>query len=129
MVPFDPTFSVLIVDPSEAAAPVLKKMLGEIGIAQVESVGTAVDALAHLKANRISLLMTDWVMEPMAGYDLLRAVRADATIAATPIMVVTADASPSQLFEALDEGVDAYALAPFSTRVLAAKLAELQEKS
>lgn len=128
MVAFDPSFSVLIVDPSEVAAPVLKRMLGELGIIKVESVENGVDAITHLKANRTSLLMTDWVMEPMTGCEMLRAVRADAAIAATPIMVVTAEPAPAQLFEALDEGVDAYALAPFSTRVLAAKLASIQEK-
>jgi len=127
MVLVDVSFSVLIVDPSEAAAPVLKRMLGEIGVVQVESVTNAVDALSRMKAAPTRLLMTDWVMEPMGGDELLRSMRADPELASTPVMVVTAHPEPAQFFDALDAGVAAYAVAPFSTRILAAKLASIQD--
>ena len=127
MLPVDVSFSVLIVDPSEAAAPVLKRMLGEIGIEQVESVTNAVDALARMKAAPTRLLMTDWVMEPMGGDELLRSMRADPELSSMPVMVVTTRTEPVQFLDALDAGVDAYAVAPFSTRVLAAKLASIPD--
>ncbi len=123
----DEHFSVLIVDPGEAASPVLRRMLGEIGINRVESVTNAMDALPLLREGAIRLLMMDWVMEPMGGEELLRSVRSTSETASTSVMVVTAKAEPAQFFEAMDAGVDAYAVAPFSTRILAAKLAAIPD--
>ena len=127
MLHVEPSYSVLIVDPKEAALPVLKRMLGEIGIVQVESVPNAVDALAKMRETRTSLLMTDWAMEPMGGAELLRAMRADPQLAETPMMVVTTEPAPAQFFDAIDAGVNAYAIAPFTIQTLEAKLAVLQE--
>ena len=49
-------------------------------------------------------------------------MRADAALAATPVMIVTADPNPAHFIAAKEAGANAYALAPFSTDVLAAKL-------
>jgi two-component system chemotaxis response regulator CheY len=126
MMRMDPSFSVLIIDPKEVATPVLKRMLGELGIVQIESVTNGVDALAKLQEARPTLVMTDWAMEPMRGDELLRAMRADPMLADTPVMVVTAEPTPTQFFEAMDAGVKAYAVAPFPIHVLAAKIEAMQ---
>jgi len=123
----DKFLSVLIVDPSEAATPVLKRMLGELGIGMVDSVTNGVDALTRLREGEISLLMTDWQMEPMGGNELLRSMQIDPKLSSTAVMVVTAAPDPAQFFDAIDCGVDAYAVAPFSTRILAAKLAAISD--
>jgi two-component system, chemotaxis family, chemotaxis protein CheY len=125
MTRMDPSFSVLIIDPNEVATPVLKRMLGELGIVQIDSVTNGVDALAKLQESRPTLVMTEWDMQPMRGDELLRAMRADPMLAETPVMVVTAEATPAQFFEAMDAGVKAYAVAPFPIHVLAAKLEAL----
>jgi CheY-like chemotaxis protein len=122
MLRVDPTFSVLILDPKEAATPVLKRMLGEIGIVQMEGMTNPVDALARLRELKPDVFITDWNMEPMAGDELLRTVRSDPLLSEIPVMVVTTDPEPKQFFEAIDAGVNAYAIAPFSTQVLASKL-------
>jgi len=122
MLRLDPTFSVLILDPKEKATPVLKRMLGEIGIVQIESVSNPVDGLARLREVKPDLLLTDWHMEPMGGGEFLRTMRSDPTLAEMPVLVVTADPEPKLFFEAMDAGVNVYAIAPFSTQILASKL-------
>jgi two-component system chemotaxis response regulator CheY len=126
MVRLDPTFSVLILDPKETATPVLKRMLGEIGIVQIESVSNPVDGLARLREVKPDILLTEWQMEPMSGDELLRTVRSDPTLAELSVLVVTTDPEPKLFFEAMDAGVNAYAIAPFSTQVLASKLEALK---
>jgi len=126
MVRLDPTFSVLILDPKDTATPVLKRMLGEIGIVQIESVSNPVDGLARLREVKPDILLTEWQMEPMSGDELLRTVRSDPTLAELPVLVVTTDPEPKLFFEAMDAGVNAYAIAPFSTQVLASKLEALK---
>ncbi len=122
MLKVDPTFSVLILDPKETATPVLKRMLGEIGIVQMEGLTNPVDALDKLRQAKPDVFITDWNMEPMGGNELLRTVRGDPMLADMPVMVVTADPEPQQFFDAMDAGVNAYAIAPFSTQLLASKL-------
>ena len=122
MLKVDPTFSVLILDPKETATPVLKRMLGEIGIVQMEGLTNPVDALDKLRQAKPDVFITDWNMEPMGGNELLRTVRGDPMLANMPVMVVTADPEPQQFFDAMDAGVNAYAIAPFSTQLLASKL-------
>ena len=122
MLRMDPTFSVLILDPKEAATPVLKRMLGEIGIVQMEGMTNPVEALARLRESKPDVFITEWNMEPMGGNELLRTVRSDPLLSEMPVMVVTTDPEPKQFFEAIDAGVNAYAIAPFSTQVLASKL-------
>ena len=97
-------------------------MLGEIGIVQIESVSNPVDGLARLREVKPDLLLTDWHMEPMGGGEFLRTMRSDPTLAEMPVLVVTADPEPKLFFEAMDAGVNAYAIAPFSTQILASKL-------
>jgi len=126
MVRLDPTFSVLILDQKETATPVLKRMLGEIGIVQIESVSNPVDGLARLREVKPDILLTEWQMEPMSGDELLRTVRSDPTLAELSVLVVTTDPEPKLFFEAMDAGVNAYAIAPFSTQVLASKLEALK---
>jgi len=62
----------------------------------------------------------------MSGDELLRTVRSDPTLAELSVLVVTTDPEPKLFFEAMDAGVNAYAIAPFSTQVLASKLEALK---
>ena len=121
----DLSLPVLVIDPTERISPVLKRMLAEIGVRTVETVPNAVEALTALRSKPVGLVMTDWAMEPMGGDEFVRTVRADPNLEEIPVVVVTVEANPRQLMEAWQAGVDGYALAPFSTRVLAAKLDEI----
>ena len=113
---------VLIIDPHDVITKAMSGMLAEIGWTKLETVSNAVDALEQLRKNAYALVLTDWVMEPMDGLEFLRLLRADAALAATPVMIVTADPNPAHFIAAKEAGANAYALAPFSTDVLAAKL-------
>ena len=62
-----------------------------------------------------------WVADELRDR-FVRLLRADAALAATPVMIVTADPNPAHFIAAKEAGANAYALAPFSTDVLAAKL-------
>ena len=64
--------------------------------------------------------ISDWNMAPMTGYDFLREVRADPTLARTPFIMVTADSKIENLVAA-NKASDS-SLKPFDANTLKAKI-------
>src|SRR5215475_8701030 len=75
-------------------------------------------ALAKMHAKRYGLVISDWNMEPMTGFDLLREVRADPELGATPFIMVTAESKTENVVAARKAGVNNYIQAVLSTRLL-----------
>jgi two-component system chemotaxis response regulator CheY len=58
----------------------------------------------------------------MAGIDLLRAVRAEDSLAALPVLMVTSEARRDQIMMAAEAGVNGYIVKPFTRETLADKI-------
>ena len=50
-------------------------------------------ALGMMREKNYGLVISDWNMEPMTGYELLREVRADDRLSRTPFIMVTAESA------------------------------------
>ncbi len=61
-------------------------------------------------------------MEPMTGYELLREVRADPELAATPFIMVTAESKTENVIAAKKAGVNNYIVKPFNAQTLQHKI-------
>lgn len=122
----DTNQTVLIIDPSGVITRVLTVMLTELGWGPVETVPTPVEALTQLREKRFGLVLTDWATEPMDAGEFMKSLRADAALAAIPVMIVTGNPDPSQYILANDAGADAYALVPFDIETLALKLDQIR---
>jgi two-component system chemotaxis response regulator CheY len=61
-------------------------------------------------------------MEPMTGYDLLKQVRADDKLKATPFIMVTAESKTDNVIAAKKAGVDNYIVKPFNAATLQQKI-------
>lgn len=76
---------------------------------------------AHLHdRDGFDLIVSDLLMPGMDGIELARTVRAD-PLCTTPILLITASASPQDLVDAQQAGITAYLAKPF-------KLADLREE-
>ncbi len=83
---------VLVVDDSPVNRAVLKAMLAKCGVGEVATAENGREALDALAAGpAFGLVLTDLWMPGMDGRELLRAIRADATLAGLPVYLVTAD--------------------------------------
>ncbi len=60
------------------------------------------------------LILCDYMMPGMDGFELLQAVQADAAWRDIPFLFVSASAEPERLEEALTRGARAYVTKPFS---------------
>ena len=79
-----------------------------------------VEALAMIEAEKPRLVLLDAMMPGMSGVDVCEAVRANAALRDTRILMLTAKGRDSDMARGLGAGADAYVTKPFSTRELAA---------
>jgi two-component system alkaline phosphatase synthesis response regulator PhoP len=71
-----------------------------------------------------SLVLLDVRMPGRTGLEILSAIRSDASLARTKVIMLTASALASDMTAALASGADAYLTKPFSPRDLLARLDE-----
>jgi two-component system, chemotaxis family, chemotaxis protein CheY len=115
----------LIVDDSRAMRMILEKSLREVGF-EVDGVGHGQSAIDFLdQGEPVDLMLVDWNMPVMNGYDLVRAVRANPLLSDLRIMMVTTETSMTNVEMALSAGANEYLMKPFTAEVLQEKLALL----
>ena len=112
----------LIIDDSRAIRGIIRKMLSEIGFEVLEA-GHGLEALQRLKdAGQVDVMLIDWNMPEMNGYDFLRAVRANTEYDHVPAMMVTSETEMAQVAKALEAGANEYVMKPFSKEMILEKL-------
>ena len=82
-------------------------------------------ALAAIRAERPALVLLDAMMPGMSGFDVCEAVRADAELRGTRIMLLTAKGRETDVARGVGAGADAYVTKPFSTRDLVARIKDM----
>lgn len=75
-------------------------------------------ALEVIRRERPRLVLLDATMPGMSGFDVCEAVRADAEVAQTRIVMLTAKGRETDMARGVGAGADAYVTKPFSTREL-----------
>ena len=115
----------LVIDDSRAVRIIIGNILREIGM-EVFEAGNGLEALEQLKCRpEIELMLVDWNMPEMNGYELLRAVRAQRAYDRVRILMVTSEAQNEQVVKALNAGANEYLMKPFNKDILVAKLSLL----
>jgi PAS domain S-box-containing protein len=89
---------------------------------RVEAVADGVAALAAARREQPDLVLTDVMMPGLDGFGLLRELRADPSLASTPVLMLSARAGEEASVEGLEAGADDYLVKPFSSRELLARV-------
>ncbi|MGI4977584.1 MAG: chemotaxis response regulator CheY [Janthinobacterium lividum] len=113
---------VLIVDDYKTMLRIIRNLLKQIDLEDVEEASEGAEALAKLRAGNFGLVISDWNMAPMTGFELLQQVRADARLRATPFIMVTAESKTENVIAAKQAGVSNYIVKPFSAETLREKI-------
>ncbi|WP_072396801.1 response regulator [Hyphomicrobium sp. CS1GBMeth3] len=108
---------LLIVEDRQVMLKILRRLLLELGYTRVDEASNGLQALERLGRKRYDLILSDWNMDGMSGFDLLKAVRADETTKATPFILVTAEAKRENILAAQSAGASGYLLKPFKLDV------------
>jgi two-component system, chemotaxis family, chemotaxis protein CheY len=118
----DPAIPVLLVDDNATMIRIVRKLLWQLGFINIDDASDGATALAKMRGKRYGLVISDWNMAPMSGYELLRAVRSDPGLARTPFIMVTAESKIENVVAANKASVDNYILKPFDAKTLKAKI-------
>jgi two-component system chemotaxis response regulator CheY len=120
---------ILVVDDFTTMRKVVRNLLKQGGYENIVEAEDGVAALKLIKSQKIDFIISDWNMPNMTGIELLKAVRADAEISATPFLMVTAEALQDNVIAAVKAGVSNYIVKPFTAEVLSEKITKIAEKT
>lgn len=113
---------ILIVDDYRTMLRIVRNLLSKLGFTDIDEAADGETALAMLKNRGYGLVISDWNMQPMTGFELLKVVRADDVLKTLPFIMVTAESKVENVVAARQAGVNNYIIKPFSAAVLKAKL-------
>jgi len=105
---------VLVVDDVPMIIEVVRAVLGQLGFRDIDTAADGTAALERLRQRRYGLVLSDWNMLPMTGYELLRRVRTDPALRETPFVMMTTQAQADCFPAARRAGVNACLIKPFA---------------
>lgn len=113
---------VLIVDDYSTMLRIIRNLLNQIGFKDIDEAADGTQALEKFKQADYGLVISDWNMEPMSGYDFLKGVRAGAHNSNVPFIMITAESKTENVIKAKQAGVSNYIVKPFNAETLKGKI-------
>lgn len=124
----DKNMKVLVVDDFSTMRRIVKNLLRDLGFTNIQEADDGSTALPMLQNGDFDFVVTDWNMPGMQGIDLLKAIRADSSLAHIPVLLITAEAKKEQIVMAAQAGVNGYIVKPFTAATLKTKLDKIFER-
>ena len=121
--------SVLIVDDNQNMRELIRAILQAFGIVNIYDGRDGEHGITKIRDFSIDLVITDWVMEPQDGLDLIKWVRTspDSPDSFLPIIMVTGHTEKARITEARDAGINEFMAKPVSAKSLYRRLVSVIE--
>ena len=118
----DLSMPILVVDDYNTMVRIIRNLLRQLGFEDVDAAPDGSAALVKMRDRKYGLVISDWNMEPMTGYELLKQMRADPKLNTTPFIMVTAESKTENVIAAKQAGVNNYIVKPFNADTLKNKI-------
>ncbi len=114
---------VLVVDDSGLMRRAITKIASDSGVKSIEAINGE-DCLSKLQENasEISLIILDWNMPIMDGYEVLLKIRSKSEYDHIQILMATADGVEEDIVKAVKAGADSYLVKPFTPETLSERI-------
>jgi two-component system phosphate regulon response regulator PhoB len=112
---------ILVVDDEPDLRELVQFGLEQVGY-EVETASTGHEALDRLRRATPDLVVLDLMLPDLSGTEVCREVRSDPTLAAVPIIMLTARSEEVDRVVGFELGADDYVTKPFSPRELALRV-------
>jgi DNA-binding response OmpR family regulator len=117
---------VLIVEDEPSIVESLGFILQRAGI-EIETATDGTDALRRIRRGIYAGVILDIMLPGMNGFEVLRAVRADISLAGLPVIVLTAKGQANDRRAAEAIGATAFITKPFSNDEIVRRVTELTQ--
>ena len=116
---------ILIVDDSSVMRKVIKAAADVLDLETLEA-QDGYETLEILSAQyqEIDLILLDWNMPGMTGFEVLEEVKSNEDYKDIPVMMVTTEGHKSSIVAAVRAGADNYLVKPFTVDELESKIVE-----
>lgn len=124
----DSIIDFLVVDDEQIMRTLVLRTLRSFGATNLLSASNANEALQKMRKQQVRFVITDWLMPQMTGIELIRVIREDPKLFATPILILTGVSTAEAVFCAMEEGADGYLVKPFSATNLMNSIQSIQQR-
>ena len=115
----------LIVDDFSTMRRIVRGLLKEMGHLDCDEAEDGAVAITKLRNGRFDFVVTDINMPNMNGFELLEAMRTDASLQTLPVLMVTAEARKEDIVRAAQLRASGYIVKPFSKATLEEKVSKI----
>lgn len=110
---------ILVLDDSNEMLSVIQSALRGLGIEKIRALADPTQLLTEVHRFEPDLVITDWLMQPLDGLEVIRALRGpDSPNRYVAIIMLTAYAEPKRIAAARDAGVNEILAKPISIKAL-----------
>ena len=121
---------VLSIDDSVTIHYIIKKALSTLDL-EVATAQNGAQGLEQLEKelNDIKLILLDWNMPGLTGFEVLQKLKSDTKWEPIPVIMLTSEGDPKNVIKAMKAGANGYIVKPFSQEDLVEKVTDLLEQS
>lgn len=119
---------ILAVDDSPTMRRIIINTLKRAGYSDIVEATDGKDALAKMKVDKFTFIITDWNMPEMDGLTFVTRIRATDEYKHLPILMVTTRSVKDDIVEAMKAGVNNYIVKPFTPDTLKEKIEQVLAK-
>lgn len=128
----DAQTKVLLADDFDLVRTMLRRLLGELGLTNIDDARDGEEALAKIKQAQLAgdpygAVFLDWNMPKKTGFEVLQECRKSKDFHKLPIIMVTAEGESKNVLQALSAGATDYIVKPCTAQILTAKIAHINQ--
>ncbi len=123
--PINPEIKILLVEDAPVMRQMEKKVLNSLGLSNIIEASDGNDAVKLLTGdNSIGLVISDWNMPNMDGFELLEWIRKNHSNKKIPFLMATGRGEKKEVSKAEEAGVSSFISKPFNAQELSVKIEE-----
>jgi two-component system, chemotaxis family, chemotaxis protein CheY len=123
------TKKVLVVDDSATMRRMIMAALGQIGAIAFEQAVSGLEAIERVTVSNVDLVVLDLNMPDVHGLEVLKFIRAQPSLAALPVVILTTRGDDTSRAAALAGGATLYLTKPFEPVAIASEVGRLLKAS
>jgi two-component system chemotaxis response regulator CheY len=118
--------NIMVIDDSRIMRGIVKKTFARLEIpCNFLEAGDGEEAIRLLEAEKVDLILLDWNMPNVNGFDFLKKIKAVDNYKNIPVVMITSETARLNVVEAIKAGVAAYITKPINYEVFMEKISKI----